>query len=284
MNSTKIKLKKILSNRNTVMILCALAGIIVLFVAYNIRVNQAVQPIRVPVAAVTIQPRMKITDDMIEYKSVARDAIDPETALISADQIINYYSRVNTVIPKGSLFYTAAVVSKEERPDSYVDELEAGETLYSLGVDINDTYGNSLLPGSFIDIYIETSSQQNKALIGRFISNIKLLAVKDSNGDNVFENSDVKRTPATIIFALPDELHTLLLGAQYINNISGAEPLRIRPIPILVDDEDAADLKPSISNMATEEFVKERMELLPDDYASTPLPSAPIEEETDNEE
>lgn len=271
MNSTMIKFKKMISNRNTVMIISALAGIIVLFVAYNIRVNQAVKPVKVPVAAVTIQPRTRITEDMIEYIEVPKDATDATNTILKAEMVLNHYSRVNTVIPRGSLFYTEAVVSKEERSDSYVDELEKGETLYSLGVEIGDTYGNSLLPGSFIDIYIETSSDQNKALIGKFIGNIKLLAVKDNNGDNVFENQEEKRTPATIIFALPDDMHRLLLGAQYINNLDGQGMLRIKPIPILVNDEDAEDLKPSIANSATEEFVRDKMELLPDDYDKTPL-------------
>ena len=263
MNSTKIKFKQILSNRNTVMILAALAGVIVLFVAYNIRVNQAVEPVRVPVASQTIQPRTRITDDMIEYKSVAKNAIDPETVIVDVAKLINYYSRVKTVIPKGSMFYTAAVVSAEERPDSYVDQLEDGETLFSLNVDINDTYGNSLLPGSFIDVYIETASAENKVLTGKFIRNIKLLAVKDSKGDNVFENSDVKRVPATIIFALPNEMHRLLSAAIYVGYLSGQDAVTIKPIPIKVDEEEAEDLKPTLANEATETYIRERMEELP---------------------
>lgn len=271
MNSTKIKFKQILSNRNTVMILAALAGVIVLFVAYNIRVNQAVEPVRVPVASQTIQPRTRITDDMIEYKSVAKNAIDPETVIVDVAKLINYYSRVNTVIPKGSMFYTAAVVSAEERPDSYVDQLEDGETLFSLNVDINDTYGNSLLPGSFIDVYIETASAENKVLTGKFIRNIKLLAVKDSKGDNVFENSDVKRVPATIIFALPNEMHRLLSAAIYVGYLSGQDAVTIKPIPIKVDEEEAEDLKPTLANEATETYIRERMEELPEDFDVNPI-------------
>lgn len=271
MNSTMIKFKKMLGNRNTVMILSALAGIIVLFVAYNIRVNQAVQPLRIPFASVDIQPRTKITEDMIEYKNITRAAIDANSTLTKTEEILNHYSRVNTVIPKGSLFYKATVVSQEERPDSYVDELEKGETLFSLPVDIHDTYGNSMLPGSFIDIYITTASGQNKALVGKFIANIKLLAVKDSNGDNVFENSEEKRTPATIIFALPDDIHKLLLAAQYINSLDSGEPLVLKPIPIRVTEDEAEDLKPSMANSATEDFVRDKMELLPDDYDKSPI-------------
>ena len=59
-------------------------------------------------------------------------------------------SKVNTMIPQGSMFYRAAVVSREESPDSYVEELEKGETLYYLPVNMVNSYANSILPGSYI--------------------------------------------------------------------------------------------------------------------------------------
>ena len=65
MNSTSIKVKKFLSNRNTVTIICAIIGIIVLYVGYTMRIQSAVEPVSIPYAKVTIQPRMKITEEMI---------------------------------------------------------------------------------------------------------------------------------------------------------------------------------------------------------------------------
>ena len=46
-------IKKILSNKNTVTILGVLLGIVVLYFAYNWRVNQAISPVRVPYAVQT---------------------------------------------------------------------------------------------------------------------------------------------------------------------------------------------------------------------------------------
>ena len=48
------------------------------------------------------------------------------------------------------------------------------------------------------------------------MSNVKVLAVKDSSGQAVFSNLDEKRTPAMIVFALPEEYYILLKKAEYL--------------------------------------------------------------------
>ena len=75
MNNLGLKLKMFLKNKNTVTILCALLAIAVLIVAYNWRVRSAIDPIRVPYALDTIDPRTEITADMIGYREIARSAV-----------------------------------------------------------------------------------------------------------------------------------------------------------------------------------------------------------------
>lgn len=88
-------------------------------------------------------------------------------------------------------------------------DVAEGETLYYLTVNMLTSYTNSILPGNYIDIYLSTK-ENNKALVGKILENVKILAVKTSDGKNVFENSDESRTPYVIIFALPEEQHLLL--------------------------------------------------------------------------
>ena len=52
MNSTLTKLKRFIGNKNTVTILCVIAGIVVLYVGYNYRVKSKINPTRVPYAKV----------------------------------------------------------------------------------------------------------------------------------------------------------------------------------------------------------------------------------------
>ena len=50
---------------------------------------------------------------------------------------------------------------------------------------------------------------------------IEILAVKDSSGRNVFENSEEDRTPAFIYFSLPEAKYLLFSSLRYVttNNI-----------------------------------------------------------------
>ena len=60
--------------------------------------------------------------------------------------------------------------------------------------------------------------------LNKFIENIKVLAVKDGSGKNVFENSENLGTPSALLFSVPEDLHLLLRKAIYV----GAE---IVPVP-----------------------------------------------------
>jgi Flp pilus assembly protein CpaB len=75
------------------------------------------------------------------------------------------------------------------------------------------SYTNSIVPGNYIDIYISTE-QNNKALVGKLLKNVKILAVKTSDGKNVFENSEELRVPTVVIFSLPEDQHLMLRNIE----------------------------------------------------------------------
>ena len=103
-----------------------------------------------------------------------------------------------------------------------------GYVLYNLSVDTESTYGNSVYPGNYIDIYFKAvnkidesdksqlTADANKIMLGKLMSNIKVLAVRDSNGKAVFQNIDEGRVPAMVIFAVPEEYYLLLKKAEFM--------------------------------------------------------------------
>ncbi len=235
MNSTSIKVKKFLSNRNTVTIICAVIGVIVLFVGYQMRINSAIQPIRVPYAKVTIQPRTKITDDMIGYIEIPQAAIDDMgqgNIIVNEKEIIDYYTNINTMIPQGSMFYKGVVVPQSDLPDHAVYNVPKGETLYYLTVNMTTSYVNSIVPNGYIDIYIRTTDETTgQVRVGKFIENIKVLDVRDSDGLNVFENTDEVRVPAYVMFSVSNKTLYYLMAAQELG-------LDVIPVPVVVEDVD----------------------------------------------
>lgn len=229
MKNLLFNIKKFLANKNTVTVLGVFLGVLVLYFGYNFRVQQAIKPQRIPYALKTIQPRQKITEDMVGYVDVP-PAMIVGNVIKGANLIIGKYANYNTLIPEGSLFFSNAVISATDLPDSSFIDIPEGYVPFSLPVTVESTYGNSIFPGNYINLYLKALDPSGKIMIGKLVENVKILDVKDSKGQHVFENTEDARTPSTLIFAVPEELHLLLRKAYYLSNVSGVNAVLI-PVP-----------------------------------------------------
>lgn len=228
MGNILLKLKRFLGNKNTVTIICVIIGVIVLLFGYNIRVNQAVQPVTIPYAMERMSPKTKVEGDKVGTIKVSGAFIEQTEDLIkSKAQIVNeeWYVNYDTVIPKGGLFYRSQLVKKEDLPDSAFDKIETGATIFSLSVDSHSTYGNSIMPGNYIDLYLKATDDNGKVIFAKFIESIKVLSVRDSGGNDVFADSEVTRTSGELLFAVKDDLFLLLSEASFVGGID------IIPVP-----------------------------------------------------
>lgn len=213
-------LTKFLRNKNTVTILGVLACLVILFVGYNMRINQKTALVTVYYANQNIQPKTLITEEMVSRTQV------PESFILGSyyrnyNDIVGKYSNYNTMIAKGSLFYSDLLVAEENLPDAVLYSVNEGERIVSFPVNTNTTYGNSIMPGNIVDIYVKLTDERGKIVYGEMFENIETLAVKDASGKNVFENTDEARTPAYLYFSLPEAKYLLYSGLSYIesNNI-----------------------------------------------------------------
>ena len=102
MNNLVIALKRFLSNKNTVTILGVIAVVLILFFGYRMQIKKQVNPVKnIPVASQTIQPRTKITNDMIDYIDVSPIVLQ-SNVYINKEAVVNKYYNYNKVIPAGS--------------------------------------------------------------------------------------------------------------------------------------------------------------------------------------
>lgn len=262
MNNLVVGLKKFFTNKNTVTVVGVVLAIIVLYVGYNMRISQAITPVTVPYAVELINGGEQITEDMIGTMEIPQKMVNEDIITNSAD-VIDMFAQADSVIPKGSLFYKRSVVSREQLPASIILDYPKGYVLYNLDVDMASTYSNSIYPGNYIDIYLKVQNAadpnnpaangDDRIMIGKLLENVKVLAVYDSNGNNVFANVDEKTTPAQIIFAVPEEYHILLRKAAFLR----AYESEIIPVPTAESLEDepgdvnlsSTDLKNFINNV-----------------------------------
>lgn len=256
MNGLKNSMKKFISNKNTITILGVFLCIVVLYFGYNYRIQQKVALTRVPFANQTIQPRTEITSDMVSYMNV------PASFLVgsyyrSSEDIVGKYSNYNTMIAEGSLFYTDLLTTSTALPSSAFLDVEEGYTVVSYKVDMDSTYANSMMPDDYINIYFKARNDDGDIMFGKFIENIKILDMKDASGRHVFENTTEARTPAYMLFALPEDMHLLFRKAIYLGNSYEVELILI-PNTEEITKEDVVVVK----SKDIQDFINEKTKMV----------------------
>lgn len=260
MGNIGVALKRFLSNKNTVTIIGVILGVVVLYLGYNWRVKQAISPIKVPYAKKEIASRTLITEEMIGYIDIPQSMVNATDNLITnIGLVINRYASYGTTIPKNSLFYKEALMTEEEKPDSAFANIPDGSTIYSLGVNLHTTYGNSIFPGNYIDLYFSGTDDSGKVIFGKFIESIEVLAVKDNQGNHVFETTVESRTPSELLFAVKNDMYDLLMKAKYVSGRS----IDIIPVP----RNAAYTANPGDTNVSNEfirDFILSKSALIPE--------------------
>ena len=227
MNNLMASAKKFFKNKNVVTVIGVVIILVLLYIGYSTQINSAVEPVQVPVATQTIQPRTQITDDMVQMVDMPNISLS-DNVIRSRTQVVGKYSNVNSVIPEGSMFYTDTVINEEELPDAAFTKVKKGEVVYNFPVDMESTYCNYIFPGNMIDIWMKVGDgDEELIMIGKLIENIEVLAVKDSAGRAVFENTSEQRSPSMMIFGLKSNLYTILRKASYMESLG----VELYPVP-----------------------------------------------------
>ncbi len=255
------KIKNLFLNRNTVTILGVLAGVVVLWLAYSMTLDKAVKPIRVPVASKNLTAGTIITNDDIEFVEVNSDAMKKASVLTTSAQVVGKYVGNGTSVLKGAMFYSEQVVTKDKLIDRDLETIPENYKLYWLKVDNTTTYANSIYPGDKIDLWLRTRDE-GKYVYEEFIRNIEVLSVKDSSGQNVFDVGS-GRTPAVLVFAVPDELFSYLSKVGYLSG------MQLFPVPINKKNSDR-DEKTEITNNELKNLIDSQARVInPDTIVST---------------
>lgn len=222
-------IKRFLANKNTVTILGVIAGIIVLYVGYNWRVSSAVEEVSIPYAKKTLSATTAITQDAIGTTKVLKSFVSNNSNLIQnqanlLSQTTSFCVKVGTSIPEGAFFYAEQVVECNSISSNVFDNMPDGYRPVSMSVDLKSTYGNSMYPNNYIDIYIKTE-YDGKLVYGEFITKLPILDVRDSNGNSLYYGTSSSGSPSILLFAVPNydtdgtNLYLLLSKATLLSSI-----------------------------------------------------------------
>ena len=275
MGNLMTNLKRFFSNKNTVTILGIILGVVVLYIGYNYRVKQAIELVSVPYATQAIGGKTKITSQMISTVKVNKSFVKNNPNLITdVNKIIDYYVNYGNPIPEGGFFYKSQVVEAKELKDSATENIPDGYTIFSLGVNLHTTYGNSIYPGNYIDLYLKAIDDTGRLIYGKFIESIEVLAVKDSSGNHVFEASKTGN-PSELLFAVPNDMYELLMKADLLTTNS----IEIVPVPRNASyTANKGETKESSAYLKN--FILSKSAVIPDAQPSTSVQSNTTETNT----
>lgn len=226
MNNLLGAIKKFISNKNTVTVLAVLAGVIVLWYFYNYRVNQAITTIKIPYAVEKIDTGKAIDTSNIKYRDITSSTTKNNDLVTNVGELNGKYICTGTSIPANGFFHKSQVCEKGELANSVLDDMPDGYALYALQVNSALTYANSIMPGDYIDLYLQAVDENRKIIYGKLIESIQVLAVRDSSGKDVFWDSTAGDT-AMLLFTVPEDFHFLLKTAELISGYS----IKIIPVP-----------------------------------------------------
>lgn len=266
MNNLIFNLRKFIANKNTVTFIGVILIVLILYIGYTWRVNQQLTEYQIPYAVKKIEPRTKITSNMIATAKIPANLVKGKI-IRTATNVVGKWTKVNTIIPEGSVFYQDTIVDEKELPNAAFLEIPSGYTAFNLPADISSTYGNSFLPGDYIHIYLKALDTDGKIVIGKLVENVKVLAVKDKSGRHVFENADEDRTPSSIILAVSEEMHLLLRKALYLKNVDYIQA-EIIPVPNTASTT-GTELKTNITSQYLKEYIVSNTGYIPEEELPT---------------
>ena len=218
MGNFGIALKKFITNKNTITVLGIIFILILLYIGYDRTIKKSVDPINVPVAKQRLTSEHLMTYDDIDYKKVSRVVVG-DNVLTNAGAIVGKYTNINVTIPEGSMFYSEWLINEEDVPGKWIEKVDFanGEEAYYYNTDAIKTLGNSVLPNSYIDIYMKAEDENGSIMIGKLLENIQVLVVHDSSGNNVFADSSSIGSTSYLGFALSHDFYILLQKAERLD-------------------------------------------------------------------
>ena len=175
----------------------------------------------------------------------------------NSNDIIGKYAKSDIMIAEGSIFYTNLLTDTSNISNSAFSSVKSNETVISYKVDMDSTYANSMMPGDIINVYLKAKSDDDSIMFGKFIGNVKILDVKSSDGQRVFENTTESRTPAYMLFALPEDMHLLFRKAIYLSNSYEVELILVPNTQKVEKDADVY-----VSSKDIQDFINEKTKMV----------------------
>ena len=192
-------------------------SIVLLYGVFTIYIDYNLDYINILVSNTTIQPKTKLNENMFYSIKVPNNVIY-NNYVKDYNEINNMYSSINQIINKDELIHNNFIDNNDVLNKNSFLSLNKGQTLYSIPIDVLDTFGNSIELYQNIDLYGEIEINNKDVVIDLLISNVRVIDIKDHSGLDI---NDIESTniPYLMNIAIDNEYIPILMNLTKIGNI-----------------------------------------------------------------
>lgn len=268
MDTEKLKtsIKRFFSNPNTLTFFLVIGLVVVVYFIYNYTVSRAVSPVTIPYSTKMLTSKSQITNDAIGTVKISGSfvTLSGNGLIQNKARILNQYVAEGYQIPQNSFFYKETIADENQVSKTSFADLPDNYSIYNLPVTFHSTYGCSIMPGNYIDLYFkakDTESTGSKIIFELFIKSIQVYKVVDKDGVDVFSyaDGDSEPVPKYIYFAVPNEIFELLRKAEKVPKGN----IEIIPVPRNAGYSENPE-ETTIANEAVENFILSQTEYIAD--------------------
>ena len=198
----------------------AVAAIAVIAVYFytETTIQAEVAPTKIVVAKQDIPPHTEITAEMVIVTEVPGKALPQNhTYATKMEEVVGKWTVEGYGIYSKGFVNTQKILPKHQLPDSGLLELQEGEYAFSTDVNLETSHGNTIRPGTKVDLYLSTHFSKNQLspsmiksqgwnnseefmddsiyYFGRIAVNARVVEVKDNRGNKVFTPDDYTDSP-----------------------------------------------------------------------------------------
>lgn len=205
-----MKNKKLIAGLSIVLI------ILVNICLFKVILDKTIDLVEVPISKEEIKPRTQITSNMIEFIEVPSIYVSDDVLILKED-ILDKYTEIEGIIPKGSLFYKTMLYEETELPDYPALKLKENQNVFTLSTDLLKSSGNSFVSNQSVDLHVTIEKKKENPVTDLLLSSVRVLNVIDRKGNDMKDSES--NIPYLINLAVDNEYIGLLKMASEVGVI-----------------------------------------------------------------
>lgn len=205
-----MKNKKLIAGLSIVLI------ILVNICLFKVILDKTIDLVEVPISKEEIKPRTQITSNMIEFIEVPSIYVSDDVLILKED-ILDKYTEIEGIIPKGSLFYKTMLYEEAELPDYPALKLKENQNVFTLSTDLLKSSGNSFVSNQSVDLHVTIEKKKENPVTDLLLSSVRVLNVIDRKGNDMKDSES--NIPYLINLAVDNEYIGLLKMASEVGVI-----------------------------------------------------------------